>query len=89
MDRCPRLPPSSTPHWWASQNRIPAIFTPALDALNIDPAKVVYIGDTVHADVVGATNAGMQVVQLDPFDQHTDFDHARMRDLDELVAALA
>ena len=67
----------------------PAIFTPALDALNIDPAKVVYIGDTVHADVVGATNAGMQVVQLDPFDQHTDFDHARMRDLDELVAALA
>lgn len=66
----------------------PAIFDPALDALGLDPATVLYVGDTVHADVLGATNAGMQVVQLDPFDDHTDFDHARFHTLDDLVAAL-
>lgn len=67
----------------------PAIFTPALEALGLDPGVVLYVGDTVHADVMGATNAGMQVVQLDPFDHHHDFDHARMTDLDQLVTALA
>lgn len=67
----------------------PAIFSPALDALGIPPEKVVYVGDTVHADVMGATNAGMQVVQLDPFEHHSDFSHTRMIDLDEFVAALA
>ena len=67
----------------------PAIFAPALDALGLDPATVLYVGDTVHADVAGATNAGMQVVQLDPFDDHADFDHARMVDLDQLVVTMA
>lgn len=66
----------------------PAIFMPAIDALAIDPQAVVYVGDTVHADVHGAINAGMQVVQLDPFDHHTDFEHSRMRDLDQLIDAL-
>ena len=67
----------------------PAIFTPAIDALGFEPASVLYVGDTVHADVVGATNANMQAVQLDPFDQHHDFDHARLPDLSALEAVLA
>ncbi|MEM9134703.1 MAG: HAD family hydrolase [Actinomycetota bacterium] len=66
----------------------PAIFAPALDALGLDPATVLYVGDTVHADVLGATQAGMQVVQLDPFDDHTDFEHARVATVDDVVAAL-
>ncbi|MEL7155763.1 MAG: HAD family hydrolase [Actinomycetota bacterium] len=66
----------------------PAIFAPALDALGQDPATVLYVGDTVHADVHGATRAGMQVVQLDPYDDHAAFDHARLRDLDELNTVL-
>lgn len=66
----------------------PAIFAPALDALGLDPATVLYVGDTVHADVVGATNAGMQVVQLDPFDDHAGFAHARVRTVDDVAAAL-
>lgn len=66
----------------------PAIFTPALDALGLDPGRVLYVGDTVHADVAGATAAGMQVVQLDPFDHHADLDHARMIDLDQLTNTL-
>ncbi len=69
----------------------PAIFTDAIDAFGaagISPNVIVYVGDTVHADVVGATNAGLQVVQLDPFEQHTHYDHARLHDLDEFVDAL-
>ncbi len=66
----------------------PAIFRPALDALAIEPERVLYVGDTVHADVRGATAAGMQVIQLDPFDHHRGFDHARCRDLAELRTLL-
>ena len=66
----------------------PAIFDPALTALGLARERVLYVGDTVHADVRGATAAGMQVVQLDPFDQHTDFDHARCRDLAHLLTLL-
>jgi putative hydrolase of the HAD superfamily len=63
----------------------PAIFAPALQALGTDPARTLYVGDTVHADVHGARAAGMPVVQLDPYDLHADFDHLRL----PTVAALA
>lgn len=63
----------------------PAIFAPALAVLGTDPARTLYVGDTVHADVRGAQAAGMQVVQLDPYDLHADFDHLRL----PTVAALA
>lgn len=66
----------------------PAIMAPALYALGLPADRVVYIGDTVHADINGATNAGMQSVQLDPFDQHTEYDHARLPDLAALNQAL-
>ncbi len=66
----------------------PAIFDPALTALAIDPGRVLYVGDTVHADIRGAAAAGMQAVQLDPFDQHDDYDHARCGDLAELSTLL-
>lgn len=59
----------------------PAIFRPALEALGTDPARTLYVGDTIHADVRGATAAGMPVVQLDPFDDHADHDHWRIPDL--------
>lgn len=63
----------------------PRIFLPALEALGTDPARTLYVGDTVHADVHGATAAGMPVVQLDPLDLHGEFDHWRLAD----VVALA
>ncbi len=66
----------------------PMIMAPALYALDVEPANALYIGDTVHADVVGARNAGMQMVQLDPFDQHAAFEHSRLPDLSALVEAL-
>ena len=63
----------------------PRIFTPALEALDTEPGRTLYVGDTVHADVHGATAAGMPVVQLDPLELHGDFDHWRLPD----VVALA
>ena len=64
----------------------PRIFSPALAALATDPARTLYVGDTVHADVHGATAAGMPVVQLDPYDLHHDHDHWRLPDLVALAA---
>ena len=64
----------------------PRIFTPALDALGTDAARTLYVGDTVHADVRGATAAGMPVVQLDPYELHADHQHWTVPDLVALVA---
>ena len=59
----------------------PRIFAPALDALGTEAGRTLYVGDTVHADVLGATRAGLPVVQLDPLDLHGDHDHWRLPDL--------
>jgi len=67
----------------------PAIFSPALDALGTDAGRTLYVGDTVHADVRGATAAGMPVVQLDPFDFHDSHDHWRLPDVVALAEHLA
>ncbi|MEM7288171.1 MAG: HAD family hydrolase [Actinomycetota bacterium] len=63
----------------------PAIFDPVLDGLRADPGEILYVGDTYQSDVLGARASGLQVVQLDPYDLHHDFDHPRVPD----VAALA
>ncbi len=66
----------------------PAIFRPALDALGTAPARTLYVGDMVHADVRGAEAAGMPVVQIDPYDDHLDFAHPRVPHLDALADLL-
>lgn len=63
----------------------PAIFAPALEALDVAADRALYVGDTVHADVAGARAAGLQVAQLDPYDLHVDFDHARFPDVGALA----
>jgi len=67
----------------------PAIFEPALTALGTNRTRTLYVGDTVHADVRGATAAGMPVVQLDPLDLHADHDHWRLPDLVALAKILS
>lgn len=66
----------------------PAIFEPALSALGTTAERSLYIGDTIHADVQGATAAGMPVAQLDPFDHHAAYPHTRLKDLTHLNEAL-
>jgi FMN phosphatase YigB (HAD superfamily) len=66
----------------------PAIFLPALEALGTEPSRTLYVGDTVHADVVGATRAGMPVVQLDPLGLHGHLPHTRASGVAEVVRLL-
>lgn len=40
------------------------IFTHALDAVGVTPARAVHVGDSLHADVRGARQAGMQPLWL-------------------------
>ncbi|SDQ87979.1 HAD family hydrolase [Natronobacterium texcoconense] len=42
----------------------PRAFEAVADALEVAPENVVYVGDDVEADVYGATNAGMRVIQV-------------------------
>jgi putative hydrolase of the HAD superfamily len=44
----------------------PKIFHHALLEMNIKPDQAIYIGDNYYADVVGAQNAGIQPVLIDP-----------------------
>lgn len=67
----------------------PRIFGPVADALpGIPASRMLYVGDTVHADVRGANQAGLQVVQLDPHELHDDHDHHRLPDVGALVDLL-
>lgn len=66
----------------------PAIFDPVVDTLRADPDEILYVGDTYQSDVLGARAAGLQVVQLDPYGLHRDYDHPTVPDLDALADVL-
>lgn len=63
----------------------PAIFRIALDALGVDPARTIHVGDTPAADVDGARAAGVRPVLVDPFDLCGDVGCARVRTLADVV----
>jgi putative hydrolase of the HAD superfamily len=44
----------------------PGIFLEAVLRLQVPPEEVVYVGDNYYADVVGARNAGLRPILLDP-----------------------
>lgn len=44
----------------------PAIFALALDALGVRAERALFVGDSVRADVAGASAAGMPALHLDP-----------------------
>jgi len=64
----------------------PAIFELALDALGVDPAHAIHVGDTPAADVVGARAAGVTPVLVDPYDLHPEVDCRRVRSLADVPA---
>jgi putative hydrolase of the HAD superfamily len=65
----------------------PSIFGFALEVLGLEPARVLYVGDSIAKDVVGARAAGLHPLHLDPFDDHrtAGHDHDRIRTLSELL----
>lgn len=66
----------------------PAVFTPALEHLGVEPARTLYVGDTEHYDVEGARAAGLVPLQVDPLDLHGGSDHLRVSGVDVLARQL-
>ena len=64
----------------------PAIFHLALDALGVDAARAVHVGDTPAADVAGARAAGVTPVLVDPYDLHPTVSCQRVRGLTDVPA---
>lgn len=70
-----------------------AIFLHAVKLLGVSPRETMYVGDSYFADVVGARNAGMFPVLIDPegdFDDHNDCsgDCQVIRSMPDLLALL-
>jgi putative hydrolase of the HAD superfamily len=65
------------------------IFRHALEPLGVEPARAVYVGDTVRYDVRGARAAGLRPVHFDPYDlcpERTDHPHVpRLIELNALL----
>ncbi|MGH7495846.1 MAG: HAD family hydrolase [bacterium] len=67
----------------------PAIFRLALQALNISAEHCIYVGDHYDRDVIGARQAGLFPVLIDPFEVVPERDVARIKTLAELVGLIA
>jgi FMN phosphatase YigB (HAD superfamily) len=67
----------------------PAIFSFALDVLDVKPEHVGYVGDSYSNDVVGARAAGMRPFLLDPYDDHAGADYDRIKAVAELIDLLS
>jgi HAD superfamily hydrolase (TIGR01549 family) len=65
----------------------PTIFRAALDALRVDAADAVMVGDSLEEDVEGARALGMHAILIDRDDRHPEVEE-RLTDLYGLPAAL-
>jgi putative hydrolase of the HAD superfamily len=63
----------------------PHIFDFALDALEIEPESVWYVGDTPAFDIVGARRAGLLPILMDPFGVNDDYDVMCVRSLADVA----
>ena len=66
----------------------PRIFHHAVAVSGADPARTLHVGDMFFADVVGAREAGIHALLLDPFDDWRVDDCPRVPDLTTLAAQL-
>jgi putative hydrolase of the HAD superfamily len=66
----------------------PAIFGFALRAMDLDPARCLYVGDSLRFDVAGARAAGLRPVLVTPEPAARDGAFARVRGVAELLELL-
>jgi HAD superfamily hydrolase (TIGR01509 family) len=64
------------------------IFEHALRECGARPECTLHVGDLYHADVIGARSAGIHAVLLDPFDDWSEIDCDRARDLLDVAGRL-
>ncbi len=63
----------------------PEIFRITLQTLGVGPAATLAIGDSYHADIVGAQQVGITGVLLDPLGIFPEAQCRKIRQLDELI----
>jgi putative hydrolase of the HAD superfamily len=66
----------------------PQIFAHALQLTGAGPETAVYVGDSYQADYLGASNAGLRCLLLDPRRQHDIPETHRLNNILDLPAAL-
>ena len=66
----------------------PRIFGFALSAMGLDPARCLYVGDSVRFDVTGARAAGLAPVLVTPEPESRAGEFPRVRGLGELLSRL-
>ena len=64
----------------------PRFFQIVLDRAGGRPDAAIHVGDLYHVDVLGARNAGIRPILLDPHGLYGDFDVQRISSLVELVS---
>ena len=64
-------------------------FRIALERAGAAAAETMHVGDLYHVDVVGARNAGLRPMLLDPHGLYAGYDAERVRTLDELADRLS
>ena len=76
-------------HEWAVEKPDPRLFEIALEQSGSDRTRTAHVGDLFHIDVAGARAAGLhEGVLLDAADLYPEVDCRRVRNLQELVAAV-
>jgi len=63
----------------------PAMYAATAAGLDLPPARILHIGDSVHYDVDGATACGFQAVHMDPFSLCRSSDHPHARVLADVL----
>lgn len=66
----------------------PRLFHVGLERAGSTAERTMHVGDLYHVDVVGARNAGIRPMLLDPFDLYAGADCPRVRTLTELADGL-
>jgi putative hydrolase of the HAD superfamily len=63
----------------------PRPFQLALDALSESPTDCAHVGDSLHADVVGAIGVGMTAIHIDPLNRCEDREHSHSPSFGQFV----
>jgi HAD superfamily hydrolase (TIGR01549 family) len=63
----------------------PKIFDRTLELTGANPAQIVYVGDNYFADIVGAKDAGLQPVLIDPKGIFSAADCTVIQKIDQLI----
>jgi HAD superfamily hydrolase (TIGR01549 family) len=62
------------------------IFQMAIDRYSIEPKEAVYVGDSYGHDALGASNAGLRPILLDPLNIYPESIFPRIKKLKELIS---